>query len=60
MNLIIDSTTNDLLLKVECWKDYVKTGKRTSKSTKVIFHINVHNKEVKKISERRYESTIAH
>lgn len=60
MEIVIDSVNNDLLLEVTAKKDYELVEKRKSKHTQVVFHVNVHTKEVLKISERRYESIIAH
>ena len=51
----VDSNSN-LLLKVSAWKDYKRIGKRNAKQTKVVFQINVHNKKVLKVGEKKYES----
>lgn len=59
MEIALDSANNDLLLKVIAKKDYERIEKRKSKHTQVVFHVNVHSKEVVKISERRYTSFIA-
>lgn len=60
MKIVIDSVNNDLLIKVTTIKDYEIIEERKSKYTQVIFHVNVHTKEVIKVSERKYESIIAH
>tara|TARA_B110000908_G_scaffold141628_1_gene169376 strand:+ start:473 stop:1369 length:897 start_codon:yes stop_codon:yes gene_type:complete len=60
MEIVVDSVNNDLLLKVTAKKDYERIEKRKSKHTQVVFYINVHTKEVIKVSERKYEVFSAH